>query len=308
MKVRGAPPLESRPTLGFNEPMSSPTVDRVQRAMTDDGAFRVMTARTTDTVRGVLRAQGATGALGRALGELVTAAILYRETMAPTLRVQVALRGAEESGTLLADSHPDGWARGLVQRAEGAPPFGLGAGALLQMMRSLPSGELHQGTVEVPEAHISEAVMGYMRRSEQVETMARVATVFEGDEVVAAGGYLVQILPEAPDHEASLLVMAQRLEDDFASIDERLASTDADAHALMEEILYAMPHTALGDSPVRYACDCSRARVMGSLATLGRDDIRHLVQEGEPLEMNCDWCNTTYHIELAELRGLLSPS
>ncbi|MAQ19526.1 MAG: heat-shock protein Hsp33 [Sandaracinus sp.] len=289
--------------------MSSPAKkDRVQRAMTDDGAFRVMTARTTETVREVLQAQGVKGQLGRALGELVTAAVLYRETMAPTLRVQIALKGAGESGTLLADSHPDGWARGLVQRKADAPPFELGEGAMMQLMRSLPNGELHQGVVHVPERSISEAVMGYMRQSEQIETMARVATVFEGDEVIAAGGYLVQILPEAPDQEGALLVMAQRLEDDFASIDERLAKTDADAHELMEEILYAMPHTQLGDSGVRFDCDCSRARVMGSLASLGRDDIRSLVDDGEPLEMSCDWCDTQYVIELPELQGLLSPS
>ena len=276
--------------------------------MTDDGAFRVMTARTTETVRGILRAQGVKGKLGRTLGELATAAVLYRETMAPTLRVQVALKAAGESGTLVADSHPDGWARAIVQRGEDAPPFELGPGTLLQMMRSLPNGDLHQGVVEVPDRNISEAVMGYMRRSEQIETMARVATVFEGDEVVAAGGYLVQILPEAPDQEGALMVMAQRLEDDFSSIDERLAKTDADANELMKELLYGMPYTELGDSPLRYGCDCSRTRVMGSLATLGRDDLRHLVDEGEPLEMNCDWCQTAYHIELHELKGLLSPS
>ena len=75
--------------------------------------------------------EGVKGQLGRALGELVTAAVLYRETMAPTLRVQIALKGAGESGTLLADSHPDGWARGLVQRKADAPPFELGEGAMM---------------------------------------------------------------------------------------------------------------------------------------------------------------------------------
>ncbi len=282
--------------------------DRVQRAMTDDGAFRVMTARTTDTVRGILAAQKVDGTVGRVLGELATAAVLYRETMAPTLRVQVALRGAGESGTLLADSHPDGWTRGLVQRAEDGPPFGLGPGTLLQMMRSLPSGDLHQGVVEVPDRNLSEAVMGYMRRSEQIETFTRMAVIFEGDEVVAAGGYLVQILPEAPDQEGALAVMAQRLESDFASIDERLAKTDADANDLLEELLYAMPHTGLGDTEIRYACDCSRTRVLGSLSTLGRSDLRELVDEGKPLEMSCDWCQTDYVIEVAELQGLLDPS
>src|SRR5688500_245017 len=60
--------------------------DTVLRAITDDGAFRVITARTTDTVRGAVDVQGATGSTARAFGELLTGAILYRETMAPQLR------------------------------------------------------------------------------------------------------------------------------------------------------------------------------------------------------------------------------
>lgn len=284
--------------------------DRVLRAMTDDGALRVMTVRATDTVRGALAAQGLNEAtdIARVLGELITASVLYRETMAPTLRVQAFIKGANESGTLIADSHPAGWARGLVQRREGAPPLDLGAGALLQMTRTLPNHELHQGVVDMQGGGVSESMMAYMQTSEQIVTMARVAVVFEGGAVKAAGGYLVQLLPEAPDREGPVRVMAQRLEDDFADIGPRMVATDADPQDLMDELLYGMPKTALGDSPVRYGCECSRARVMGSLSTLGRDEIRELMDQGEPLELSCDWCNTTYRVELPELQGLLTLS
>ena len=283
-------------------------VDRVLRAMTDDGAFRTIAARTTDTVAGVIAAQNAEGEAALLLGQMVTGAILFRETMAPKLRVQGVLRGAEGSGQIIADSHPDGWARGLVQQGE-ETELHLGGGALLQMMRSLPNGELHQGVVEVPEGGgINEALMSYMQQSEQITTMIRVAVELDGSRVKAAGGYLVQLLPEAPDREGQVLIMAQRLEDDFSAIGERLRQTDASPDHLIEEIFYGMPFTVLGDSKVRSGCDCSRVRVMTSLATLGRDEIRSLIDEGEALDMSCDWCGTPYRVEVAELRGLVSAS
>ncbi len=280
--------------------------------MTNDGAFRVMTVRATDTVQGALEAANVPEALWTHTGELLTAAIVYRETMAPSLRVQCFAKGANNSGTLIADSHPDGWGRVLTQLPKGPDAFSLsegpGEGAILQMSRSLPGGELHQGMVRLPGGSISEGVMQYMQLSEQTVTMARFCVVREGTKVKTAGGYLVQLLPEAPDREGPVMLMAQRLEDDFANIEERLLKSDADPGELMKELLWGMEYTDLGDSPIRAGCDCSRARVMGSLATLGRDDIRSLIADGEPLDMNCDWCNTSYRVELAELQGLAQPS
>ncbi len=276
--------------------------------MTDDGAFRMMAVRTTETVRALLRAQRVRGDAARVLGELVTGCVLFRETMAPTLRVQAILKGARGSGTLVGDSHPDGWCRGIAQRKEGAPPFHLDRGSVLQMMRSLPNGELHQGVVECDASGFSEALMSYMQLSEQTETVARCAVVFEGDEVKAAGGYLVQLLPEAPDREAAVMVLAQRLEDDFDDIAARLAATDASPDHLLDEVFYGMPFTRLGDSEVRHGCDCSQVRVLTSLATLGRADLEELLSGGAPLEIGCDWCGSQYLVDPEDLRHLLDPS
>lgn len=277
--------------------------------MTDDGALRVMTLRSTDTVKGALGAQAAPASVRGALSELLSAAILYRETMAPTLRVQCFIKGNNETGTLIADSSPEGWSRVLAQLPKGEDALDLGPGALLQMTRALPGGKLHQGVVELPGGDINEGVMRYMQLSEQIVTMVRVATVFDdAGEVVSAGGYLVQLLPEAPDRVGPVRLMAQRLEDDFRDLGPRLLKMDADPQDLMNELLWGMKHTPLGDSPLRPGCECSRPRIMATLSTMSRDDIRGLIADGIPLDMNCDWCNTEYRVELAVLRGLASPS
>ena len=277
--------------------------DRVLRAMTDDGAFRLIAARVTDTVRAVAVAQKLSGEGARQLGELVAAAVLYRETMAPTLRVQIALQGASGSGHLLADSNPEGWARGLSHHTgEGLVQLG---GGMLQMIRSLPNGDLHRGVVQMPETgDISEGVMSYMQSSEQIATMVAVDVALGADgEVVAAGGYLVQILPEYREREGALALMTARLED-FLDIEARLREHDASPDHLVEEIFYGMDYTLLGDSPLRFGCNCSKERVMASLRTLGADDLLSLIEAGEELDMGCDHCGTPYIVSIPELEAV----
>lgn len=280
--------------------------DSVLRAITDDGAFRVIVARTTDTVQSVLRAQGALGATGRHLGDLVTGSVLFRETMAPNLRVQGILKGADGSGSLVADSHPSGKTRGLIQLAAGASQVAIGAGAIMQMMRTLPDGKINQGFVEVPDdGGISRALMEYMQTSEQVVSMLAMGTLLEDDRVAAAGGYLVQLLPGAP--RGPLMVMTERLKD-FESIDAQLRDENFSPSGLLDELLYGMPYTRLEESRVGFECWCNELRVVSAIATLPKHDIEHLLSTGEVLEIACEYCKREFRIPPARLQGLLDES
>lgn len=279
--------------------------DRVLRGMTDDGGFRVITARTSDTVRAAVASQKVTGPAAQKFGELLTAAILFRETMAPTLRVQVILQGADNKGQLVADSNPDGSARGLVRLPKDGSELQL-AGGLLQMMRTMPRGDLHKGVVEIPaDGQVSSAMMGYLQTSEQVMSMVSVGCRMVDGEVVDAGGYIVQLLPEL--EENMLMLMTERLEE-FRSIEDLFDGVAESPELLMSELLYGIPYTTLDESEVRFECTCSQVRVMASLGTLGRKDIEDLMRDGTPLEMSCDYCGTEYHVSPEQLRGMLDPT
>jgi molecular chaperone Hsp33 len=280
--------------------------DSVLRAITDDGAFRVIVARTTDTVQSVLKAQGASGVTGRHLGDLVTGSVLFRETMAPNLRVQGILKGADGSGSLVADSHPSGKTRGLIQLASGKSHVEIGAGAIMQMMRTLPDGKINQGFVEVPDAGgISRALMEYMQTSEQVVSMLAMGTLLDDGRVRAAGGYLVQLLPEAP--RGPLMVMTERLKD-FETIDAQLSDEHFSPAALLDDLLYGMPYTRLDESRVGFECWCNELRVVSAIATLPKHDIEHLLSAGEVLEIACEYCKREFRIPPARLQGLLTQS
>ena len=307
------PPRARRPPPAHRERRMSdtPDGDRVVRAITEDGAFRVIVARTTETVRGAVAAQGARGPAARHFGELLTGAVLIREAMAPRLRVQAILKGGGGKGTLVADSHPDGTTRGLVNfgvaREGDAREIAVSSGALLQVMRTLPGGSLHQGVVAVPEGGgISSGLMAYMQDSEQVVTTIAVASLFDDDDTLAvAGGYLVQLLPEV--ERGPLMVMTERLAE-LQNLDEVLRTHGGSPDALLDELLYGMPFARLEESRLGFACHCSQLRVVASLASLPRADIEDLVRDGEVLEIRCDYCGKVYGIPPAQLRPLLTPS
>ncbi|MDB4990457.1 MAG: hypothetical protein JWN04_5635, partial [Myxococcaceae bacterium] len=192
--------------------------DLVIRALTDDGSFRVLTARTTELCREAIKRQPVHGLTARHFGDLLTGTVLVRETMAPQLRVQGIVRGAGGGCTLIGDSFPDGGTRGLVTFKKGQTQIELGGDAIMQFMRSFPNGSVHRGSVQVPaQGGITAALMGYMQESEQILTVMSTVTLFDDQgQVRSAGGYVVQLLPGA-DPEV-VAVMTERLAADFSDI------------------------------------------------------------------------------------------
>jgi molecular chaperone Hsp33 len=296
--------------------MTSPKpTDRIFRAMTNDGTFRVVTLDGTQTARAVCAAQQVRGTTARHLAELVLGSALIRETMSPQLRVQGILRRSDGKGYLLGDSHPSGNSRGLFSRKHQNDEFDM-KNSVLQMVRTLQDGRVQQGLVSVADnADVSQALMTYMQESEQIVTMIVVGAVLksaavtlgpdEPDWVVSAGGYLVQLLPQA--EQAPLAVMTERLED-FRNIDHILTHPEFTPRALCEELLYGMPFTELGDSELGSECWCSRTSLLGALATINRADVQGMVESGEILEVTCDYCRETYKLAPSDLQGLLDPN
>lgn len=279
----------------------SSSQDLIQRAMTNDHAFRAITTVTTETVRGILKAQNATGESAKHLADLITGTIMIRETMAPTHRVQGIISQQGQVGSLLADSHPDGNTRGLI-RGGRENDFSL-EGGVLQMMRSLANGSVNRGMVQLnPGQDVSAGLMAYLKLSEQVDSMLVCSSVFEDGELKAAGGYLIQLLPEVG--KGPLTIMTVRLED-FENIDRFVAAPEFTPEFLMDELFYGMEYTKLDSSEIRYHCWCSRTAVMTALATLPRSDLDSIIEANETLDMTCDYCDEEYLVAIPELQGLL---
>lgn len=302
--------------------------DEVVRVMTNDHAFRVIVCDTTETCRSILASQSATGDTARALAEICTAAILVRETMAPSYRVQGILKTGTGKGSVIGDSFPEGNTRGLAQLRDKSRPLQFGEGSVLQMMRSLPNGSMHQGIVDIAgAAGLSGALALYLQESEQVVSVTAVGALFaesEADistptpggapwttppsvELQRAGGYVVQLLPEAerPAH----MIMTERLTDlpeIRALLARGLATPERPLVAdLLDELLFGMSYTELGRADLSFGCTCSEASLLSALATVGREEIQSMLDQGENLEITCDYCRRDYVIAIERLRPLV---
>jgi molecular chaperone Hsp33 len=277
------------------------TTDSSLRAMTDDSAFRVMAVNTTQTVRDALERQAPSGVTRKAFGDLITGSVLVRETMSPNQRVQTILKRRQHTGSLLADAHPTEGTRGLVSLPASEPEFPL-TDAILQVMRRLHDGKIHQGMIDVPNGgDVSDALRVYMEVSEQVDTLVAVSTLFDGDVVTFAGGYLIQLLPGVG--RAPLAFMSERVRE-FGDIDAHLARGHAEPRELISALLSGIPYTELDHSPLRFGCWCSAERLLSALSTLPKADIDDFVEKGEVLEISCDYCHRQYRIPPTKLIGL----
>jgi molecular chaperone Hsp33 len=149
--------------------------------------------------------------------------------------------------------------------------------------------------------------MAYMQESEQILTVMGMSTLFDAQgQVRSAGGYVVQMLPGA-DHEVAT-VMTERLALDFSDITAYVDQPAFDPDALLEELLYRVPFARTETRGVRFHCPCSHASVLASLATLDVADIQRFIEEGEMLDIGCDYCGKQYQVAPDQLRGLLEQS
>lgn len=283
--------------------MSHPTsLDRVIRAMTDDGSFRVLVAETTNTVRAILDAQHVDERSLDEMAAVVNTAVLVRETMAPGHRVQAIYSDARGS-QLVGDAFPEGKTRGLARIADPTLGIEVGDGGVLQIERVHRGRMGHRGFIHTEDGEdLTDALRNYFLRSEQVISMVDLATVVRDGTLVASAGYVVQLLPELTD--PPLVAMQERLER-FGILRDRIADRGADAVRILDDLLRDVERTTVGESPVMFHCPCDRNRVRGAAAALGTEEIRTLLIEEKDLTVTCDYCREAYVLGVQDYRSIL---
>ena len=276
--------------------------DQVLRSLTADGAFRVITIMSTDTVQQAITAQRASGQTAVWLGELMTGAVLVREAMSPERRVQVLIKDALGRTQMVADANPRGWNRGIVNPGAHERPD-MSHRAVLEVLYTLHNDVLQQGIVPFPgDSDVSTGLMTYMQVSEQITSVIAVCTLLADDGTVrAAGGYLVQLLPDA--EWESLHDMTERLAA-FTDLEGALADDQRSVEFLRSQLLGDLPCRDMARMFLSFGCNCDRQRFLTGLATLPDSDLEELALAGEGIEVGCDACGRIYRFSPGDLRGL----
>jgi molecular chaperone Hsp33 len=285
--------------------------DRLARALAHDGTVRALAAVTTDLVEEARRrhetAPTATAALGRAL----TGALLLAATIKRDERLSLEFSGDGPLRGVLVDATPEGDVRGFVMRpATNLPPRrgkldvggALGQGVLCVMRVPIAGGQLYRSVVPLASGEIGADLAGYLQSSEQTPAAVGVGVYVDGDgRVVAAGGYLVQGLPDAT--REALDAVAVRVE--RAATPSQLVRDGLTP----VEILHAVAGDGLSlleEREVRFRCRCSRERVDAAIVAMGRAEIEAVLSAERRAEATCEFCGAQYVVEEEELRALLA--
>ena len=77
---------------------------------------------------------------------------------------------------------------------------------------------------------------------------------------------------------------------------------------ILERVLGDFDLVITEKMPTRFYCNCNRKRVEKALVSIGEKDLRELIEEGKPVELNCHFCNTNYLFQVEELKDILRRS
>ena len=287
--------------------------DHIIRAISRDGFVKAMAISSTHMVERARMIHKTTPTATAALGRVLTVCSMMGnlqkvENGALTLQ----FKGGGPLGTILATSDAVGNVRGyvhnpgitLLEKYAGKLDVGaaVGTDGMLTVIRDLQMKEPYIGSVELVTGEIADDITAYFARSEQTPTACALGVLVEVDQSVkVAGGYLIQLLPGAPDD------IIDRLE---AGIQKAGAVTPMLARGLspreiLEQVMEEFDLEFFETTEVAYRCYCSRERVSRTLITVGKKDLQEIIDEGKPITIECQFCDTVYEFTPQQVSELL---
>ena len=284
------------------------------RAMTGDGFVKAVAVTTKDVVERARQIHKTLPTATAALGRLLSAASMMGNMQkVENGSVTLQMKGGGPLGTVLAVSDAEGNVRGYVQHPQvslmekyrGKLDVGAAVGTegMLTVIRDLQMKEPYVGSVELVSGEVAEDITEYFVQSEQTPTACALGVLVDTDQSVrAAGGYLVQLLPGAPEETIGKIEAGiQKAGAVTAMLDRGLS-----ARQVLETVLEGLDVEILETSPVEYRCYCDRDRVTSTLISLGKKELQEIVDEGETVRIECQFCDTIYAFEPEEIREILT--
>ena len=287
--------------------------DYLVRGMSMDGFVKVVAIRSTELVRRGAQIQkttpNATAAFGRAL---TAASMMGNMQKVENGSMTLQIRGGGPIGTITVVSDPEGNVRGcvtepnvpLVEKYPGKLDVGatVGKGGTITVIRDLQMKEPYVGSAQLVSGEIADDVTAYFAQSEQIPTACALGVLVDRDQSVkVAGGYIVQLLPGAPDD------IIDRLE---AGVQKAGAVTPMLEQGMTPEDILGQVCGDLGvvfleTTEISYKCYCSRERVEAALISLGRKELQEIADEGKSFPVECQFCDTVYSFTPEDIQMLL---
>ncbi len=288
-------------------------MDHIIRGMSRDGYVKAVAIVSTDLVERAREIHHTTAVATAAFGRALSAgAMMGNMQKCENGSLTLQFKGGGPLGTILVVSDAHGNVRGyvdnpaisLMEKYPGKLDVGAAVGrdGMLTVIRDLQMKEPYVGSVELVSGEIGDDITSYFARSEQTPTACGLGVLVEPDQSVrCAGGYLVQLLPGAPEDVIS------RLEIGIMNAGAVTAMLDAgkDGAGIIRAVMENFEVELFEAEPVEYRCYCTRERVTAALISLGREELKSMIDEGNDIHMSCQFCDADYVFTVDALRDIL---
>lgn len=286
--------------------------DYIVRATAAENQIRAFAITSKELVEQSRAYHNTSPIMTAALGRLLTGGAMMGAMMKgekDVLTLQIKCSGPAKGLTVTADSK--GNVKGYPQVPDVMlPPNAKGkldvGGAIdlgvLSVIKDMGLKEPYVGQVQLQTGEIGDDLTYYFATSEQVPSAVGLGVLMNKDNTVKqAGGFIIQLMPFTEEE------VIEKLEKKVAEVTSvtDLLEQGATPETLLEQILGEFGVEITETMPVQYHCDCSKERVTRAIASIGRKDIQEMIDDNEPIEVNCQFCDKHYIFTTEELKEII---
>lgn len=290
-------------------------MDYIVRATAAEGQIRAFAVTSRETVETARSYHNTSPVATAALGRLLSAGAMMGAMMKgenDLLTLQIKGDGPIGGITVTADSHA--CVKGYVQNPavmihaneKGKLDVGGAVGkGILNVIRDIGMKEPYSGQCELRTGEIGDDLTYYFAVSEQVPSSVGLGVLMEKNNTVRqAGGFIIQLMPFTSDE------VVDRLEQKLSEVSSVTSMLDQGMtpEQILSQILGGFGLEILDTVPAQYRCDCSKERIERALISIGKKDLQEMIQEGETIEVGCQFCSRKYQVTVDELKELLEKS
>lgn len=285
--------------------------DYIVRATAANAQIRAFACTTKEMVETARQAHNTSPVMTAALGRLLTAGAMMGSMSKgekDLLTLQIRGDGPGRGITVTADS---------AGNVKGYPIVGdviipanavgkldvsgaLGDGSLC-VIKDMGLKEPYIGQVELQTGEIAEDLTYYFATSEQVPSSVGLGVLMERDNTVKqAGGFIIQLMPFTEDQ------VIEKLEQNLSKVASVTSMLDSGMgpEDILHTVLDGLDVEIMETTETRFACNCGKDRIEKALISIGKKDLQEMIEDGEPIEVKCHFCNKGYEFSIEELKDI----
>ena len=286
--------------------------DYMVRATAANAQIRAFAATTKDLAEYGRKAHGLSPIAAAALGRLMTGTAMMGTMMdEDNDLITVKMDGDGPLKGALATADRNGNVKGYVinpyvimePNSSGHLNVGGGFGeGTLTVIRDMGLKEPYVGQVPLYTGEVAEDLTYYFSKSEQTPSSVGLGVLVEREDlsVIAAGGFIIQLLPFAD--EETIDHLEENLKK-FTSVTDILKAGKT-PEELLNILLEGFDVEITDTVDLNFYCNCDKDRVERALMLIGKKELDEMINDGKDVELCCHFCNKKYIFSPDELKKI----